>query len=207
MSWKGLSSASTAHPPEGWECKPDARGTIFAGRGSSSPLWTVEDGRWWKTNAIPPLLLLSLIWTVHSSGNSPILGSKGWLLSGPQTLSVPFWGLSDQNEPPALSPQVTPTLEVMCRHVRRVSVYTGPRSPKETALDQLDPPGPAAVVPSSLPANYASVTESLLCPQRDPQKPSTSGKARAEQSVRSYLSLVKINAATGIPCTSPLEVK
>lgn len=37
---------------------------------------------------------------------------------------------SDQNEPPALSPQVTPTLEVICRHVRRVSAYTGPEEPE-----------------------------------------------------------------------------
>ena len=87
----------------------------------------------------------------------PILGIRTWLPSGPPTLSVLLWGLHRQNKSPcsscrapACSSQVTATPEVTCRHLR---------SPKGTLLRRLDPPGPAAVLPSSSLANYAPVME------------------------------------------------
>lgn len=126
------------------------------------------------------------------------------LPSLPQPLQVLFWGLSKQQELPALCPSGHAHFQghLQASEEGQLTRRTW-AARRKCPLLKLGPPGPAAILPASLPANYASVTEFLLCPQRDPQKPSTNGMIQAEKSVHLNLSLVKINTATGTPCTSP----
>ena len=127
MSQKGLSLASTAHPLEGWGADPVPKEQSLQGGSPCHPLdpgggEVVENPCHLASPPAQPCLDSVLF------QKTPILGVRTWLPSGPQMLSVLLWGLRRQNKSPwspcrtpACSSQVTPTPEVTCRHLRRVS--------------------------------------------------------------------------------------